>query len=238
MKSQISIAIPTWNRFAKVVRSVHKILEHPAVGEICVVDDCSSQDFFRQLEGWADLEPKVQLYLNPKNLDCYANKAQALRHCSNDFAILLDSDNVIGPDYIDRIFQLGYFDPDFSILPTFARPHFDYRKYAGQVVTRDNVASFMGCSTFTTALNTANFFVHRDSYLEAWDESVNPHTADSIYMNYRLLAAGKKLLLMDGLEYDHEVHDEGNESGSHYKRNCKKTGNFAAETEAKLRALT
>lgn len=237
MKSQISIAIPTWNRFAKVVRSVSKILDHPAIGEICIVDDCSAPSFFRQLEGWADMEPKVKLWRNEKNLDCYANKAQALRCVENDFAILLDSDNVLGPDYIEKIFSLEYFNPDFSVLPTFARPHFDYREFAGQVIARDNVARFMKNETFRTALNTANFFVHRDSYLEAWNPNVNPHTADSIYMNYRLLRAGKKLLLMDGLEYDHEVHGEGAESGSHYQRNNRKTGTFAAETEAKLRAL-
>ncbi len=232
-KPQISIAIPTWNRFDMVVRAVSKVINDPRVSEIVIVDDNSDLDVFLQLETWADLyAPKVKLFRNPRNRDCYANKARSLECCSNEFAILLDSDNIIGRDYIDKLYELERFNPEFSVLPTFARPHFDYREFAGQLIAKDNVARFMGNETFRTALNTANFFVHRDTYLEVWDPSVNPHTADSIFMNYRLLEAGKKLLLMGGLEYDHEVHE-----GSHYKQNHRKTNGFDKEVEAKLRAL-
>jgi len=202
------------------------------VGEIVICDDASTDESYFALQTWYGDHPKVKLFRNDRNLDCYGNKAQVLRHATNEWAILFDSDNVCGPDYLDAIYNLITWDPECSYLPVFAHPHFDYREFEGFIIDRSNVAGHMGNGTFRTALNTANFFVHRTTYLDVWDPNINPNTADSIFMNYRLLRAGKKLVFVPGLHYHHLVHDQ-----SHYKQNCHKTGRFATEVETKLRSL-
>lgn len=231
-KPAISLCIPTWNRFDQVKRAVYHVMADPRISEIVLLDDASRDGSFEQLETWVALHPRIRLLQNAHNLDCYGNKAQVLRHAANEWAILFDSDNILTADYLDRLWELPQWYPDISYLPVFARPHFDYRKFANQTIDRGNVAQFMNDPVFRCALNTANFFVHRESYLDVWDPSVNPHTVDSMFMNYRLLEAGKSLYFVPGLEYDHEVHAQ-----SHYKMNHKKTGAFASVVEQQLRAL-
>ena len=228
----LSLAIPTYNRHQMVLACVADSLADDRIDEIILCDDASADGSYERLQVWAADFPKVKIFRNEQNLDCYANKAQVLRHAKNDWAILFDSDNILGRDYIDRIYSIPVWDEDSSYLPVFAQPHFDYREFQSHFIDRTNVASYMGNGTFRTALNTANFFVHRETYLGVWNPNVNPHTADSIYMNFRLLAAGKKLVFVPGLHYQHRVHEQ-----SHYKNNCHKTGRFAQEVETKLRAL-
>lgn len=227
----ISLVIPTYNRYALLLECVQQVITDPCIAEICISDDASTDGSFQKLVKWAANFPKVSLYRSPQNVDCYFNKCNAVRRAKHDWVILFDDDNVIGRDYLDTLFALNW-DADVTYCPEFAQPHFDYRSFSGTTVTRQNVAKLMIRPHFATALNTANYFFHRDTWLSVWDGSVNPHTADSIYQAYRLLEAGKSLYITPGLRYFHRVHD-----GSHYKNNVHKTGRFATDVETKLKQL-
>lgn len=228
----ISLVIPHFNRFAFLLECVQGVLEHPRIDEICISDDCSTDGSYEKLQSWAETQPKVRLQQNTLNQDCYINKHQSVSMARNKWVILFDDDNVIGLDYVDVLCALPEWKENTVYCPEFARPHFDYRAFSGTMVTRHNVSSLMKSKHFPTVLNTANYFFSRDTYLYNWDGTVNPHTADSIYLAYRLLAAGKRLYVTPGLHYFHRVHD-----GSHFKRENYKTGKFAAEIETKLKSL-
>jgi len=182
-------------------------------------------DFYR---GWE----KVKVFRNATNMDCHRNKAAAVRRATLPWVILFDSDNVLTRRYLDTLFAISVWDSHVVYCPSFAQPYFDYRAFEGEVFDRHNLGLRAINPTFLTALNTCNYFVHRDDYLAVWDGSVDPHTADSIYQNYRWLASGRRLLITPGLHYFHRVHDQ-----SHYKQNVHKTGGFAREVEIKLRNL-
>lgn len=229
---KISVAIPTFNRFEFLRECVNDILTDDRVDEIVIVDDASEPGFYCQIVDWASRIPKIKTFRNVKNLDCYANKAQAVSHCTNDRVILFDSDNILTTAYIDKIYEQSPWEPNTVYCPTFARPHFDYTQLDGQIISRSTVRHLMGNDTFKTALNTANYFVPREAYLQCFNPNASPYTADSIYMAYRFLDAGYMLAFIKGLHYDHRVHD-----GSHYKNNVHKTGNFAIQTEMKLKGL-
>jgi hypothetical protein len=76
------------------------------------------------------------------------------------------------------------------------------------VISRENVASYLGDQMFEVLLNTGNYFVHRDRYLEVFDPSTNPVTSDSIYMAYNWLRAGRRIKVVPGLRYFHRVADD------------------------------
>lgn len=228
----ISLALTTYNRFGLLLEAIAEVKDHHVISEIVISDDASTDGSWERLLGHFHDNPKVKLFRNERNLDCYANKAEAVRRVTGNWTILLDSDNVLPLAYIENLLKISVWHRRSAYLPVFASPHFDYRSFAGLVVTRQNVASHIDKKNFTTALNTANYFFHRDEYLRVWDGSVNPHTADSIYQNYRWLEAGNSLVFVEGLTYFHRVHPQ-----SHYKLNHKKTGGFAKEVEQKLRAL-
>lgn len=232
------------------------VLEDERVGEIVVSDDASTDGSWEKLQECFVGSPKVRLFRNEQNLDCYANKAKAVERTTNGWLILFDSDNRLTRAYLDRLYSMPEWDTQTAYCPEFAEPHFDYTAFAGMTVDAHNVSVLMGRegtqvtfggrrrpgstrrvlapihARFRCALNTCNFFVHREEYLSVWDGSVDPHTADTIYQNFNWIRSGKKLVIVPGLRYFHRVHDQ-----SHFKLNRKKTGTFHAEVEAKLMAL-
>jgi glycosyltransferase involved in cell wall biosynthesis len=224
----ISLAIPTHNRYEMVLECIADVVDDPRVGEIVLSDDCSDNGAFEQLVLLYEHHPKVRLFRNKRNLDCYFNKQQAVERTTLEWCVLFDDDNILTKSYLDKIFSWEW-DPMTVYVPEFAEPHFNYTKFAGRTFSRRNVAANLALPHFKCMLNTCNYFVHRQSYLEVWDGSVNPHTADSTFQVFNWLASGRKLFVVPGLRYFHRVH-----AGSHYRANHKKTGQFGKDLEKRL----
>jgi glycosyltransferase involved in cell wall biosynthesis len=213
----ISICIPTHERYELLLESFDKVVKDDRVGEIVIVDDFSSEENYNDVRNAVKWMPKVKLYRNDKNLDCYRNKHEAISKATNEYCIILDSDNVIDKAFIDKIYQQEW-EPETILAPDWAMPTFDYTEFSGLTVTRQNVADYMKKKFFTTCLNCMNYFVNRDKYMEVWDGSVDPVTADSIFQNYNWLKSGYKIKIVEGLRYFHRIHN-----GSHYQNNNQRT---------------
>lgn len=228
--SPVSLAVPTHNRFDLVLECIDFVWDDPRIGEIVLSDDCSNDGSFEKLiKHFGPDHPKVRIYRNKSNVDCYYNKRQAVELATLPWVILFDDDNILNFDYLNTLWKLPEWDDNTVYCPEWAEPHFDYRKFAGISVDHKNVGSLATNGTFRTALNTCNYFVNRQSYLDVWDGNRNPHTSDSIFQIYNWLKNGKKLLIVPGLRYFHRVH-----AGSHFKKNNTKTGSFAKEIETAL----
>lgn len=228
----LSLAITHYNRADLLLESISLIHDDPRIAEIVISDDCSHDGSYERLQKEFRHNAKVCLHQNEQNRDVYANKARALSLCSHLWCVLFDSDNLLTPEYLSAIFALHAWEPNTFYLPVFAEPHFDYRAFSGQTITRQNVSQFMSEPMFPTALNTANHLVNRDEYLRVWEPGIDPHTSDSIYMNLLWLKAGGSLYFVPSMHYFHRIH-----SGSHFMTDNHKTGNFAAKVEAQLRKL-
>lgn len=233
----ISICIPTYERLNLLFKAFDKVYENDNISEIVICDDHSSGSIFEQIKERASNLPKIKLYRNLSNYDCYKNKATSLLYSTNNWCILLDSDNEIDFSYLYHLFQILDWQEDTAYLPSFAAPHFDYRKYEGLTITRHNVHKYMDDPTFSCMLNTCNYFVNKNFYMKCWDGETNPHTSDSIYMNYLWLKNGGKLYIVPGLTYQHRVDNHEGEEGGHYQNNFLKTGNFHQEVENMLRFI-
>lgn len=233
----ISLCITTYNRTDLLFDSFKQVLDDPRVSEIVIVDDCSNMDVSREIsERWLIAnKSKIKLHRNEKNLDCYRNKREAISKASNEWVIILDSDNIITKEYIDKIENLftAGLNPKTVYQPSFAKPHFNFTKYESFLIDKHNVAKYMVDDTFGTMLNAMNYFVNRDEYLRVWDGSVDPVTSDSIFQNYNWFNAGNNMYVVPGLEYEHRVHD-----GSHYQNNVRRTPRgFHQEIENKLKQM-
>lgn len=237
-KTPISISIPTHCRPEMLTESFREVLDDERIREVAISDDCSPDGSYQTIvEKWRK-HPKVVLSRNKSNVDCYRNKRQAVELSTSEWTILLDDDNIIGPDYLDALWKLPEWDPNVIYCPDFAKPHFNYTAFAGHLIDRTNVGIWMsqrkvpGSSEFKTALNTCNYFVHRESYLSVWNGSIDPLTADTMFHAYNWLESGRSIFIVPGLRYQHRIH-----KGSHYARNHKRTGEFAHQIERKLREL-
>jgi len=215
--------------------SFEQVLDDDRVSEIIIVDDVSKDQYFNNVVDFCEKYPKIRLFRNEQNLGCYRNKREAISKANNDFVIIFDSDNIITTDYIDKVFYVEW-DNKTILAPEKAGP-FDYRRFAGNIITRNNVARFMSKPFFDTCLNTMNYFVNRDEYLRIWDGSIEPWTADTIYHNYRWLNDGNAIHILKGLQYFHRTEYDGNENQSHYKQHVRKTGSIMRVTIERLNKM-
>jgi glycosyltransferase involved in cell wall biosynthesis len=227
----ISLALTNYNRTDLLLRSFSACLDDPRVSEIVIVDDCSEEKVYRFLELYSMTIPKIKLFRNEKNLGVYFNKKRSVELCTNDFVIVGDSDNFYDRSFVDKIYEYDWHE-DAIFAPDFAKPHFSYQAFSGMTIDKTNVAKYMELPMFSTMLNTFNFFINRKSYLEVFDDSIEPVTFDSLYFNYCWLKHGKKFHVVKGLQYDHMVHE-----GSHFQNNVHLSGDLMQEIETKLKEL-
>jgi glycosyltransferase involved in cell wall biosynthesis len=224
----ITLAITTHNRAEMTVKAFEKVLDDTRISEILIVDDCSRLDQFVSLQSKVISMDKVRVIRNVNNLGCYHNKRKAVEESKNDWVILLDSDNVIDKTYLDSMFEYEWVD-NVIYAPEFARPHFDYRKFSDKKIEKTNVRSLSRVPMFDCLINTCNYLVNRDYYLNVWQDHKEPWTADTLFHNYNHIKSGGTLFVVPRMQYDHLVHD-----GSHYKEHVNKTGNMSNDYLNKL----
>lgn len=232
----VSICVTNFNRFELLINSFMGVIDDDRITEIVISDDCSDSNIYRMIEERVK-GPKVKLYRNERTLDCYFNKREAVSKATNEWVILLDSDNVIDKNYIDQLYSANW-NKQQIFQPSYAIPHFDFRKYETFYIDHSTVAQYMGDPTFQTMLNASNYFVNRDEYLRVWDGSVNPVTSDSIFMAYNWINAGNSFYIVPGMSYYHRVDDHKQEERSHYAQNHRRTERgFHESIVTKLKAL-
>lgn len=219
---KISIVIPTYNRFEMTIEAFDKVLNDDRVSSVFIFDDFSTDNSFDKLYEYFYSTDKVKVHSNSFNADCYKAKMMSVLFSKdtddNDFCILLDSDNIIDKSYIDAIYSIDEWNENTFYTPCFAKPNFDFRKFYGTILSKENIAQYIDNNEIQVCLNAANYFINKNKYLSVYDATINPHTSDSIYMAMLLLESNGKIIIVPNMEYEHRVHD-----GSHYKKNNKKT---------------
>jgi glycosyltransferase involved in cell wall biosynthesis len=216
----ITLCLTNYNRTDLLFESFAQVINDDRISEIVIVDDHSDMECFNRVFEYTRSIPKVKLFRNEKNLDCYRNKRESVDRAANEWVIVFDSDNIMTKSYIDRVENLFVAGLNKKTIyqPSFAKPHFNFTRHEGLLVDQTNVGKRLTDDTFGTMLNAMNYFVSREEYLRVWDGSIDPVTSDSIFHNYNWLKAGNSIYVVPGLEYEHRVHN-----GSHYQNNVRRT---------------
>ena len=214
----ISVAFTNHNRTDLLFEAVAPFLIDERVTEIIISDDCSTEDNYHTIVWKYNDIDKVKIFRNETNLDCYRNKRQAVKHATNEWVLLLDSDNIFDSNFIDVIFSQREWNKSWAYTPEFAKPHFDFRDISGVALSSANVFTYLEKGNCSTMLNAMNYFINREEFLRVWDNSVDPVTSDSLFQNYNWLKGGNTVYVTPGLQYEHRVHP-----GSHYQNNHKRT---------------
>jgi glycosyltransferase involved in cell wall biosynthesis len=247
----ISLCITTYNRYEMLLESFAQVLNDDRISEIVIVDDCSEPGIFGMI-GKAirsiDYSCKISLHRNNINLGMSRNKARAIELASNEWCILFDSDNVIGPDYLDAFFRAGafhgaafrnkdvvdkyFFHSDYIYCPSFAKPQFDYRKYEGYSTGLPYAKNLLRDPAGECLFNTCNYLVNREQYLKVYQHNPEMKGTDTIWFNYLWLKAGNSFYVVPGMEYFHRVHD-----GSGFMADCSYNMAKAKEVKELIKAL-
>jgi glycosyltransferase involved in cell wall biosynthesis len=203
---KISLCLTNWNRYELLLKSFEKVLFDERVSEIVISDDCSDKDIYEKVLAYAGLYPKIKVYRNENRLGVHGNKHQSVIRATGEWCIVFDSDNEISKEYIDKLLECQW-KPTRILAPDFAEPAFDYRMFSDIVFMRKNVRLYIGKRRFDALLNTMNYFVNREHYLEVWQSKPDIIGADSIFFNYLWLNSGREIQVIRNLRYKHLVHD-------------------------------
>jgi glycosyltransferase involved in cell wall biosynthesis len=212
---RIAIALTSYNRSDLVREAIANVADDERIAEIVISDDCSDPQDFEQLgELAAMLGPRVRLFRNPINYGGFKNKIIALSHCTSTWAVLLDSDNVLPRSYLDKLYTLPEWRIDTIYCPDFARPGFNFAPFAGMAIDADTAVDLLSDETlqspFRTLLNTGNYFAPAKELTALLTPVRNApvRAACSIAAVYQWLSSGRRLQVVEGLEYYHRVHDD------------------------------
>jgi glycosyltransferase involved in cell wall biosynthesis len=201
------------------------------IDEVVVVDDCSDIDIYDKIKISLNGIEKVKLYRNDTNFGVYYNKKRSVELASNEWVLVLDSDNIFGKDYVDKIWEQEW-HKDLIFAPVRALPVFDYSNFERVIFIKENVANYVDERGFDCVINTMNYFVNRDEYLRVFEDGIEPIGSDTMQQNYNWLKAGNKIEVLSGLEYQHRVHPQ-----SHYVNNAIESTPLCLEVLNKMRKL-
>jgi len=215
----LSLAITTFNRYEFTIESFCQVIDDPRIDDIIILDDCSTDGSFEKLvRHFAGIE-KVRVMRQLKNRGMSLNKRDAISFARNEWVIIFDSDNVITPSFIDAFEKsrvltesfgevLEIDDPYYKIIycPDFASPRFNYLKYSGKIVNRENVKRVIKDEMGNCLLNTCNCIINRDEYLRVYKPNHEMIATDTIWMNYLWLNAGNWFYVVPDMQYFHRVH--------------------------------
>jgi len=234
-KRRVSIVIPTYNRLSLTIDSFRKVLFDYRVENVYITDDASTDDSYAALKRGFMGSPKVKLFRNESNLDCYFNKHKAVENAKDaEWVIILDSDNQISEEYIDAIFAIKEWDKTTIYAPEFLKPAFNFTKWSGVTLTKENVAQYANTSLVDTSCNAMNFMINRSEYLKVWDGSINPGTFDSLYFSYCWLKAGNKIHITPNMQYEHRLHED---KSNHFSTHQHKYGHIFNDLMNKIKQL-
>lgn len=179
---------------------------------------------------------KVRVFVNDVREYVFRNKYRAIERCTNDWVVILDSDNLIDVFYLNVLYKLCPWNRKWVYQPEYLFPMFDARRLGGDTVDRGSVARYMNIPIFRCILNGMNYLVNRTEFLaankELFDSGFDPKCADSLYINYNMMKAGCAMHVVKNLQYTHTVH-----AGSFYKQNMHQYKHLVVEIEDRFRNL-
>ena len=207
----LTVAITTKNRIDFLVDLVPRLLNTPGIDHIVISDDSEDQSDYKQLVGLYGFDPSVHLMKNKIPLGALKNKMKAVSYYTeNDYVLLLDSDNSIESDYVEKLTSnIVELDPKIIYCPCSGGGSLDYSTMAGMRFTMDNIESWLEDSLFLKLVNTGNYVVNRYEYLKVSYEikyQRDPGPLDVYFFNYYWLKTGNNLFVVPGLSYNHLVH--------------------------------
>jgi glycosyltransferase involved in cell wall biosynthesis len=233
--NKISLAVPYYNN-SNFLKS---LLEYPCseerIGEIIICDDKSEDIVEAEKIIESFNSEKIKLIKNNENLGVYLNKIRSLENCSFEWAILFDSDNIIGKDYLDVIYSEDWecnkiLAPSYIPLIDGNGSHvshcFDFRSFIGDKIGSHNFFDFLRIgpeSNFTMMMNTCNYFVNVEKYTECFIKNSAGYnfyqisSADSFTLFSDWIYEGNFVKVCDKLSYMHRIHDS-----STYTQTCQR----------------
>lgn len=234
----ISVSITHYNNAHFIKDTLEFIVRCENVSEIIINDDCS-KDFLVLKNIVNEIDScKIKLYQNKENLGNFINKLKTLEYCSNEWAILLDSDNIILPEYVNALMKEKPWNNDIIYHPQHAitfpgkwSKNLDYNRFSGKILDYNSFNEYIDVPSYMIndvkvlcLLNGGNYFVHKKTFLDVMKVFLDTNkgklsNVDYLMTNVEWLINNKKIKIVENMKYLHRLHKE-----SCYKKSDEKEG--------------
>lgn len=225
---KISVSITHYNNSKFFDDVLDNIIDDERVNEICITDDKSTDIEWNNLKNNVEKinNPKIKLFRNKQNLGNFLNKLEALSHCSNEWAILLDADNIILPGYIDALYKELPWNDKYIYAPIHARTFRNKGKFTDspalqfykvpKILNKKTIKPHLTATTFKTiqvecSVNVGNYFVNKKEYLRIIKKYGNYNkgklsNVDYLQCNTEWLINNKEIKFLPDMKYAHRLH--------------------------------
>lgn len=113
----ISICIPAYNRADLIEETINSALSQTYTNiEVIVNDNCSTDNTWSLLEKISRRDSRVKIFSNDENLGAVKNWKKAMEKATGEYALILWSDDLIKPDFIEKTFS--NFEMDVAFVMT------------------------------------------------------------------------------------------------------------------------
>jgi hypothetical protein len=225
-----SLCIPTMNRFDNFLsKYIPLYLNNSLISEIVICDE-NGNDINKINQAFPN-NSKLKLFKNEVQLGPFKNKLKACSNATNEWIVLIDSDNFadyhyfqIAKNYINQ--NIKVHEKNIILAPAKALPNFNYSHLAGmifkkgkfnenRIIENKNMNNTKNIS-FTQSevlMNTGNYVLNKylinNINLNAEIEQIKLSSAcDVIYFNTLLFEQlDLNMHIVENLEYSHVVHD-------------------------------
>ena len=201
----ISLCLTNYERYDLLLQSFERVLHDARISEIVISDDCSSEDTYKAIEVACKKHKKVKLFRNETNVGMSLNKKLAIERATCENCILFDSDNVLTTDYLTALWQSHRY-PNVISVPESGGDKLDYSQFAKWYVSKANINWFLSHPRAEMLLNTCNYYVNRERYLEVYEHNPEIKASDTIWFNYLWLKKGGAFVIVPGMRYFHRIH--------------------------------
>ena len=99
-------------------------------------------------------------------MGCYHNKINTISKCTNEWTILLDSDNIYNKNSIDTIYNIKAWNDDTIYAPSWAitfpsepSKMLNYTQYNNKFITKHVYLDKFNDGIFQCLINTCNYFL-------------------------------------------------------------------------------
>lgn len=118
----ISVVIPTYNLAHLVGRSIESLLGQQFQDwDLLVVDDASSDETVDVVRGYCQRDGRIRLAVNERNLGLTRNWNRCLEMASGPLVEILQSDDLIDADYLERVSQFYKEHPSVGFVAASCR---------------------------------------------------------------------------------------------------------------------
>lgn len=111
----VSVLMTAYNREKYIAEAIDSVLASSYTNfELIIVDDFSDDNTVSIARKYKDLDRRVKIYINEKNLGDYPNRNKAASYATGEFLMTVDSDDIIFKESIEKCISLMMQHPDVS----------------------------------------------------------------------------------------------------------------------------